>query len=116
MSFDPRPLLREIARGKHGARDLGRDGARALFAAILGGQIDEAALGAALVALRIKGETAEELAGMMEALAPHVAPLALPPGPLTAVLPTYNGSRKLPNLVPLLALALGRAGVPVLVH
>src|SRR5262249_1455700 len=32
------------------------------------------------------------------------------------VLPSYNGARKLPNLVPLLALQLAREGLPVLVH
>jgi len=37
MAYDPRPLLQEIARGKHAARDLSRDQARELFAAILDG-------------------------------------------------------------------------------
>lgn len=32
------------------------------------------------------------------------------------VLPSYNGARKLPGLLPLLALLLAREGVPVLVH
>ena len=65
MSFDPRSLIKEIARGKHGARDLSREQARDLFAAILSGEVTGAALGAILVALRVKGENAAELAGMM---------------------------------------------------
>jgi anthranilate phosphoribosyltransferase len=32
------------------------------------------------------------------------------------VIPTYNGARTLPNLVPLLASLLARAGIPVLLH
>jgi anthranilate phosphoribosyltransferase len=32
------------------------------------------------------------------------------------VIPSYNGARALPNLVPLLALLLAREGVPVLIH
>jgi anthranilate phosphoribosyltransferase len=117
MSFDPRPLLKEIARGKHGARALTREQARELFAAILSGEVDGAALGAILVALRIKGETADELAGMMEAVAAHVRPLRLPARRAQpVVIATYNGSRKLPNLVPLLALLLAREEVPVLLH
>jgi anthranilate phosphoribosyltransferase len=32
------------------------------------------------------------------------------------IIPSYNGSRQLPNLTPLLALLLAREGVPVLVH
>jgi anthranilate phosphoribosyltransferase len=117
MTFDPRPLLKEIARGKHGARDLSREQARELFAAIFAGEVADIALGALLVALRVKGESAEELAGMMDALAPHVKPLRLPPRrALPAIVPSYNGARKLANLVPLLALLLARDGVPVLLH
>lgn len=117
VSFDPRPFIKEIARGKHAARDLSRDQARALFAAIFAGELGGAALGATLVALRIKGETAPELAGMMDALAGHVRPMRLPTRrSLPAVIATYNGSRKAPNLVPLLALLLAREEVPVLLH
>ena len=117
MGFDPRPLLKVIARGKQGSRDLSREQARELFAAILRGEVTGAALGAILVALRIKGESAEELVGMTQAVAAHVRPMSLPPRraqPL--VVATYNGSRKLPNLVPLLALLLAREEVPVLLH
>jgi anthranilate phosphoribosyltransferase len=32
------------------------------------------------------------------------------------VIPSYNGARRQPNLVPLLALHLARSGVPVLIH
>lgn len=117
MTFDPRPLLKEIARGKHGARDLTRAQAGELFAAIFAGEVSGIALGAILVALRVKGESADELAGMMDALAPHVKPVRLPPRrALPAIIPSYNGARKLPNLVPLLALLLAREGVPVLLH
>jgi anthranilate phosphoribosyltransferase len=117
MPFDPRPLIKEIARGKHGSRDLSREQARALFEAIFAGEVDDLALGAVLVALRVKGENAEELAGMMEALASHVRPLRLPSRrALPVLVPSYNGARKLPNFVPLLALLLAREGIPVLLH
>lgn len=115
--FDARPYLKEIARGSHGARDLTREQARTLFEAIFAERVDPVALGALLVALRIKGETAEELAGMMEALAPHLASVRMPARrALPIVIPTYNGARKLPNLLPLVALLLAREGVPVLLH
>ena len=117
MTFDPRPFLKEIARGPGGTRDLSREQAAALWSAVLRGEVADLALGALLVAFRVKGETADELAGMMEAVAGHVAPLRLPNRrAMPVVLPTYNGSRKLPNLVPLLALLLAREGVPVLLH
>ena len=115
--FDAKPYLKEIARGKHGARDLTREQARTLFAAIFAGDVPEVALGAILVALRIKNETPDELAGMMDALAPFVEPVRFPVRrALPLLLPTYNGARKLPNLVPLLALLVAREGVPVLLH
>ncbi|HSI57859.1 MAG TPA: DNA-binding protein YbiB, partial [Ideonella sp.] len=66
------------------------------------------------IAMRIKGETPEELAGFMDAVVPRLLPLQPPSTPI--VLPSYNGARKLPNLTPLLALLLAREGVPVLVH
>jgi anthranilate phosphoribosyltransferase len=115
--FDATPYLKEIARGRHAARDLTREQARTLFEAVFAGRVGDLALGALVVAYRIKGETAEELAGMMEALAPHVASVRMPTRrALPVVIPTYNGSRKLPNLVPLLALLLARDGIPVLLH
>jgi len=117
MTYDPRPLLKEIARGKNGARDLSREQARDLFAAIFAGELADIALGAIIVALRVKGESAAELAGMMDAVSAHVKPMRLAARrALPAIIPTYNGSRKVPNLVPLLALLLAREGVPVLLH
>lgn len=116
MSYDPRPLIKEIARGKH-ARNLTREQARELFAAIFAGEVSQIALGAILVALRVKGESPEELAGMMDAIAKHVRPVRLASRrALPVILPTYNGSRRIANLVPLLALLLAREGVPVLLH
>ena len=117
MAFDARPFLKDLARGRHGALDLSRDRARELFAAILSGELDGPPLGAVLVALRVKGESLDELAGMMDALTPHMRPMRLPARrALPVVLPSHNGSRKLPNLVPLLAMLIAREGVPVLVH
>jgi anthranilate phosphoribosyltransferase len=117
MTFDPRPYLKDLARGRHGARDLSREQAAALFGAILSGELGGAPLGAILVALRVKGESLGELAGMMDALATHVRPMRLPSRrAIPVVIPSHNGSRKLPNLVPLLALLIAREGVPVLVH
>ena len=117
MAFDARPYLKEIARGRNAARDLTREQARALFDAMLAGEVDEVALGAILVAWRVKGESPDELHGMLEALAAHVRPMRLPSRRAMPVLiPTYNGARKMPNVVPLLALLLAKEGVPVLLH
>jgi anthranilate phosphoribosyltransferase len=117
MSFDARPYLKEIARGRHAARDLTREQAREVFDAMLAAEVDEVALGAILVAWRVKGESLDELRGMLDAVAAHVRPMRLPARRAMPVLvPTYNGARKMPNVVPLLVLLLAREGVPVLLH
>lgn len=117
MSFDARPYLKEIARGQHGARDLTRAQARELFAAVFAGDVPEVVLGALLVAFRVKGESVDELAGMMDAAAAHIRPMRIASRRAIPVfIPTYNGARKLANLVPLLALLLAREGVPVVIH
>ena len=116
-AFDPRPYLKEIARGRHAARDLPRAETRLLFEAMLAGQVSDVALGALLVAWRVKGESLDELLGMMDALAGHMRPMRLPARrAIPAIVPSYNGARKLPNFVPLIASMLAREEVPVLVH
>jgi anthranilate phosphoribosyltransferase len=72
-------------------------------------------LGAMLIALRVKGESADEVAGFLAAMQARTAALAAPPGPRTVLLPSFNGARKQANLMPLVALLLAREGVPVLV-
>jgi len=110
-------LLHEIGRGARGARALPRATVRALFEALFAGKIADLETGAIMLAYRIKGEDADELAGMLEACAATLPRLAAPAdAPTPVVIPTYNGARKLPNLTPLLAPALAARGIPVLVH
>ena len=52
--------------------DLSRDEARATMTAIMAGEATEAQIAGFLVALRIKGETADEIAGCAEAMHQHV--------------------------------------------
>lgn len=111
------PFIKEIGRGKKGARDLSREDACALYAAMLDGRVSELELGGVMVAMRIKGESVEELCGFMDAVQAQLTLLPQPALPYAPVLiPSYNGSRQLPNLTPLLACLLARQGVPVLVH
>ncbi len=110
------PYLRRIGRGKDGARALSREQAHDLMAAVLDERVSLVEQGAFAIAMRIKGETPEELAGFMDAVAPRLLPLPAAAAGGAVVLPSYNGARKLPNLVPLLAALLARQGVSVLVH
>lgn len=110
-------ILREIGRGAEGSRELPLDEAEQLYGAMLDGGVPELELGAILIALRMKGESADELLGFYQALERRVYRLDPPAGTLRpVVLPTYNGARHQPNLLPLLALLLAKFSVPVLLH
>ncbi len=106
--------LREIGRGKEGARSLTRVQAADLFGQVLDGTVSDLEVGAFCIAMRVKGETPQEMAGFLDAT--HARLQRVPAQQPVVVLPSYNGARKLPGLLPLLALLLAREGVPVLVH
>lgn len=110
-------VIKNIGRGKKGARDMSRDDARVLYGHMLDGNVSDLELGAILLAMRIKGESVQEIAGFMdaaEASFPQIPAWAGECAPV--IVPSYNGARKMANLTPLLALLLAREGVPVLVH
>lgn len=107
--------IKEIGRGKDGARALTREQAADLFGQVLDGSVTDLETGAFCLAMRIKGETPQEMAGFLDAAEQRLHKLPDNQAP-TVVLPSYNGARKLPVLTPLLALLLARAGLPVLVH
>lgn len=111
------PYIKEIGRGKAGARPLDREQAQDLFGRVLDGRVSDLEIGAFCLAMRIKGETAAEMSGFLDATHARIATLPASPGdrPLI-VLPSYNGARRLPVLTPLLALLLAREGWPVLLH
>lgn len=107
--------IKDIGRGKEGARSLGRAQAADLMGQVLDGSVSDLELGAFVLAMRIKGETPLEMAGFLDALNQrihHIPNNGVP----TVVLPSYNGARKLPVLTPLLALLLAREGLTVVVH
>jgi anthranilate phosphoribosyltransferase len=107
--------IKNIGRGKDGARPIDRLQAADLMGQVLDGQVSDLELGAFCLAMRIKGETPEEMAGFLDATHARLNKVATAGAP-TVVLPSYNGARKLPVLTPLLALLLAREGVAVVVH
>jgi anthranilate phosphoribosyltransferase len=107
--------IKEIGRGKDGARALSREQAADLFGQILDGAVTDLEIGAFCLAMRIKGETAQEMAGFLDATHQRLQMLPASGKPVI-VIPSYNGARKLPVLTPLLALLLAREGLPVLIH
>ncbi|MBO9515853.1 MAG: DNA-binding protein YbiB [Variovorax sp.] len=107
--------IKDIGRGARGAKPLDRAQACDLFGQVLDGTVSDLELGAFCLAMRIKGETPEELAGFLDATHARLNRFPATNRPLV-VLPSYNGARRLPVLTPLLALLLAREGLPVLVH
>lgn len=106
--------IKEIGRGKEGARSLTQEQAHDLMSQVLDGRVSDLEIGAFALAMRIKGESIHELAGFLEAAHERCIPIRT--SHPTIVLPSYNGARKLPNLTPLLALLLAQEGAQVLVH
>lgn len=107
--------IKSIGRGKDGARPITREQATDLMGQLLDGQLSDLEIGAFCLAMRIKGETPEEMAGFLDAIHARLACVPASNTP-TVVLPSYNGARKLPVLTPLLALTLAQQGLRVVMH
>ena len=108
-------FLKVIGRGSKGAKDLDREQSRQVFLEILSGKVSDLELGAFCIAMRVKGESPDELAGFMDALDPFInlfPEQSLP----TIILPSYNGSRRQMNMTPLLAGLLCASGFSVIVQ
>lgn len=110
--------IKEIGRGKDGARSLSREQAADLMGQVLDGTVTELEIGGFCLAMRIKGETPQEMAGFLDAL--HMRLAKVPCAGPVVVIPSYNGARRLPGLTVLLAALLAREGVQrgfsVLIH
>jgi anthranilate phosphoribosyltransferase len=106
--------LKVIGRGRDGARAITREQAHDLMSQVLDGRVTDLEIGAFALAMRIKSETVDELAGFLDAVQERC--IAIRIDRPTVVLPSYNGARKLPNLTALLAMLLAQHDVPVLVH
>ncbi len=115
--------IKEIGRGKEGARHLNTEQACDLMDRLLGGQVSDLELGAFCIAMRIKGETPQEMIGFLQAIQSNIKRVHLSidrPSQRqrkpVIVIPSYNGARKLPLFTPVLAGALAQLDYPVLVH
>jgi anthranilate phosphoribosyltransferase len=108
--------IKEIGRGRDGARALDRTQATDLMGQILDSQVSDLEVGAFCLAMRIKGETPDEMAGFLDAVHARLHRLEGPADKWTVVLPSYNGARRLPLMTPLLAQLLAREELAVVVH
>ncbi|MEP7300087.1 MAG: hypothetical protein ABI699_01050 [Caldimonas sp.] len=82
--------IREIGRGRDGARSLSQADARDLMEQLLDRSVSDLEIGAFALAMRIKGESVAELAGFLAA-ANHRC-IAMPTAAPTVVLPRMPGA------------------------
>ncbi|WVN42603.1 DNA-binding protein YbiB [beta proteobacterium MWH-UniP1] len=108
--------IRRVGRKRGDGHALTRPEAADLMAQVLDRTVTDLEVGAFCMAMRIKGESADELAGFMDALQARVQCISAANGNPVVVIPSYNGARKFPVLTPLLGLMLAQRGVPVLMH
>ncbi|MDQ6956431.1 MAG: anthranilate phosphoribosyltransferase [Mariprofundaceae bacterium] len=114
---DIAPLIKRVARGKHGSEHLNQEESRFIFSELLKPDADLLQLGAFLIAQRMKGETSAELAGFIQASREHIANFGTIKGMPSAVdLPCYAGKRRAAHIYLAAALQCRDAGIPIFVH
>nr|WP_294504311.1 glycosyl transferase family protein [uncultured Rhodopila sp.] len=110
------PFVATLGRGPGRSRALTREEARTAFGMILRGDAEPHQVGAFLMLLRFRGEDAEEITGMVQAVRAHSG-LGQPELNVDLDWPSYGAGRTrgAPWFL-LSALALARSGVRVLMH
>jgi anthranilate phosphoribosyltransferase len=106
-----KPLIAKVAAGSQ----LSRADAAAAFDAILSGEVTPSQLGGFLMALRVRGETVEEITGAVTAMRAKMLPVVAPPDAIDVVGTGGDGSGSY-NVSTLAALIVAACGVPVAKH
>ncbi len=96
--------------------DLGRDEAREVMGEIMAGEATPAQIGGFLVALRAKGETADEIAGCAEAMRAHVLPVHPTRTDVVDVVGTGGDGARTFNISTTAAIVAAAAGAAVAKH
>ena len=111
----PVELLAEVVAG----RDLGEDAASGLMDDLMSGEVDPAVIGALLAALRVKGESAEEVAGFVRGMLRAATRLPLDADTAERAIDTCgtggDGAGTI-NVSTVATLVVAAAGVPVVKH
>ena len=105
--------VRILGKGKRGARGLTREEAREAMTQLLAGKVEDTQLGAFLMLLRHKEESAEELAGFTDAIRQQ---LAAPPIAVDLDWPSYAGKKRHLPWYLLAAKALAGSGARIFMH
>ena len=108
-------IVRVLAQVMDG-RSLDRAQARAVMDEIMRGEATPAQIGAFLVALRLKGENADEIAGFAEAMREHVVPVRPRRRDLVDTAGTGGDAKHTLNISTAAALVAAAAGAAVAKH
>lgn len=106
-------FVRILGKGKRGARDLTLEEAREAMGMLLDGAVEDTQLGAFLMLLRHKEESAEEMAGFAEAIR---ARLNAPKITVDLDWPSYAGKKRHLPWYLLAAKCLAGSGLRILMH
>ena len=106
-------FVRILGKGKRGARSLTREEAAQAMGMLLDGQTEDSQLGAFLMLLRHKEESAEELAGFADAVRSRLHTPALQ---VDLDWPSYAGKKRHLPWYLLAAKALAGSGIRILMH
>src|SRR5271168_785871 len=106
-----KPLIAKVAAGSH----LSRAEAVGAFDAILSGEVTPSQLGGFLMALRVRGESVDEITGAVCAMRAKMLRVAAPPGAIDIVGTGGDGHGSY-NVSTLAALIVAACGVPVAKH
>ena len=112
--MDLKPYIAEVING----RSLGFDQAQAAMDVIMGGHATPAQIGGYLTALRMKGETLDEIAGSAASMRNHYIPVELKPhdGMLVEVVGTGGDGKHTFNVSTTTAFVVAGYGVHVAKH
>ncbi len=111
-----REFIGKVGSGEHTSTGLSREEAREAMDLMLSGQASAAQIGAFFIAHRIRRPAPEELTGMLDSYRSH-GPQLLTPGRRAICFGVpYDGRTRTAPLLPLVALVLASAGLPVVLH
>ncbi len=110
------PLSSDLIALLCGGRSLSADQSRSLFGALVDGQLSEAEIAALLVALKVKGESVEELIGAARALRSAALPFDRPDYLFADSCGTGGDGSHTINLSTAVAFVAAAAGLPIAQH
>lgn len=104
-------FVRILARGRNASRDMSQEEAKRAMELLLSGDVLPEQLGAFFMLMRVKEETAEELAGFAQACTPLWQDLSA-----DIIWPSYAGKRRQPLWYLLSMQLIKDAGYSILIH